>query len=406
MKKKTSKKISKNLSLAVKILFILLIIESIILVVKIIKNNNESVHYTITNDLVTSGKKYIAVGMSDFKNSKLNKYKKPGYIKPTIWKLNSKKQPIIEEKLDIGYNGYYNSIIKTNDGYIAVGAIEMSKKQHEEKSSEAIIVKYDRNLNVKWRKNLSILDVNEFISVKKDSNNNYIVVGKSLYADGYIGNHETGGAILLRYDKDGNETLRVNYGGPQKGQFNNLIVEQDGYVVVGVYSTNTGVIKKYDKDGNEMWHSYYGLTDSKGITSITKDEDKYYVTATKLESKENKKYEASIISYDLNGNRIDEITYKKEEVTRFEDIKVVNNQIIAVGITVTDVKNNPKNSGIIVTYDKDLNYIKEDITKGENNVTFNKIYKDFVIGNTNSKLKEYKTNNHDYLTIYKDIKKD
>ena len=84
----------------------------------------------------------------------------------------------------------------------------------------------------------------------------------------------------------------------------------------------------------------------------------------------------------------------------------MNNQIIAVGITVTDVKNNPKNSGIIVTYDKDLNYIKEDITKGENNVTFNKIYKDFVIGNTNSKLKEYKTNNHDYLTIYKDIKKD
>lgn len=406
MKKKTRKKVSKNLSLAIKILAVLLIIESIFLVVKIIKNNNESVHYTITNDIVSNGKKYIAVGMSDFKNSKFNKYKKPGYIKPTIWELNSKKQTTKEEKLDIGYNGYYNSIIKTNDGYIAVGAIEMSEKQHQENSSEAMIVKYDRNLNIKWRKNLSILDVNEFISVKQDSDNNYIVVGKSLYAEGYIGNHETGGAILLKYDKNGNETLRVNYGGPQKGQFNNLIVEQDGYVVVGVYSTNTGVIKKYDKNGNELWHSFYGLTDSKGITSITKYEDKYFVTATKLESKESKKYEAAIISYDLNGNRTNEVTYKKEEITRFEDIKIINNQITAVGITVTDVENTPKNSGIIITYDKDLNYIKENITKGKNNVTFNKIYKDFVIGNTNSKLEGYKTNNHDYLTIYKEIKKD
>ena len=279
----------------------------------------------------------------------------------------------------------------------------MSKKHHEEQETEAMIVKYDNDLNIVWRKNLKILDINEFISVKEDNDGSYVVVGKSVYGEGYLGNHTTGGAILLRYDKNGNETLRTNYGGPQNGQFNDIYVEEDGYVVSGVYGTNTGVIKKYDKNGKELWHSYYGFTDNEGITSIKKYNDKYYATATKLKQKTSKEYSASIVVLDNKGNRLNDVKYKNEKINRFKNISINDKEIVAVGITVKS-SDNLKSSGIIVKYDLDLKKLDQKKYTGKNNITFNNIYnindKYVVLGNANSKIENQETNNKDYKSIH------
>lgn len=393
----------KYMKLIIKVLVAILVVESIFLGYKMIMNRKNSTYYTIENDLVKTKDGYVAVGLSDMKYSKLNDYKKPGYTKATIWKLDNKFNQKEEKYLSIGYNSFYNHVIETKDGYVAVGAIEMSKKHHEDKETEATIVKYDKDLNITWRKNLNILDVNEFISVKEDSEGNYIVVGKSVYGEGYLGNHTTGGAILLRYNSEGEETLRINYGGPQSGQFNDIIVEDDGYVVVGLYSTSTGVIKKYDKTGKELWHAYYGYTDNQGITSIEKHNDKYYVTATKLKEKTSKEYSTSILVFDNNGKRLNEIKYKNEKINRLIDLTVNDKEIVAVGITVKS-STNIKSSGIVLKYNLDLKKLDEKKYSGENDVTFNKIYNIdnnyIILGNTNSKLKGYNKNNKDYKTVH------
>ena len=396
------KKVNKGLMIAVKILAVVLVLEVIFFSYKIISNRLKTSYYTLVNDIIKEEDRYIAVGLSDFKNSKFTKYQK--YNKPVIWELDEDYNYVKELPIDLGYNGYFNSIIKIKDGYVAVGALEMSKKEHQEQATEAIIVKYDNELNQVWRKNLKILDVNEFVSIEEDKDGNYIVVGKSLYAENYMGNHTTGGAILLRYNSEGEETLRVNYGGPQKGIFNDVIVEDDGYTVVGVYSTSTGVIKKYSLTGEELWHAYYGHTDSKGITSITKDNDKYYVTATKLKTKDAKEYNTAVISYDKNGNKLNEAQYKKEDITRFEDIYVNDKEILAAGITVIKTKEGISNYGVAVKYDKELNKIESKKLKGDKNTSFIKIYNDensyTILGNTNSKFNKYKTNGIDYMPIY------
>ena len=405
-KEKKNKKTNKRLTIIIRILIIVLVVEGSLFGYTVISNRLKTSYYTLVNEMILEEDGYVAAGVSDFKNSKLTKYEKPGYTKPVIWKLDKEKKYIKEEQIDLGYNGFFNSVIKVKDGYVAVGAIEMSQKQHEEKATEGLIVKFDNDLNVIWRKNLKILDVNEFVSVKEDKDGNLIVVGKSLYAENYMGNHTTGGAILLRYTSEGEETLRVNYGGPQKGVFNDVIIENDGYTVVGVYYTNTGVIKKYSLTGQEMWHAYYGPTDSKGITSITKDNNKYYVTATKLKTKTDTSYETAIISYDINGKELESIQYKKDNINRFEDIYVNENEVIAVGIAVPETKDESKtkNYAVIVKYDKELNKIEEKVLKGNKNSSFIKIYnfnnKYLALGNTNSKFKEYKTNGIDYMPIY------
>ena len=75
-----------------------------------------------------------------------------------------------------------------------------------------------------------------------------VVVGTSVYGEGYIGNHKTGGAILLKYDQDGKEKLRINNGGPYTGILNDIIVEDNSYVVVGLGRANSGIIIRYDKN--------------------------------------------------------------------------------------------------------------------------------------------------------------
>lgn len=403
---KKNKKTNKRLTIVIRILIVVLVLEGTLFGYTLISNRMKTSYYTLVNEIIKEEEGYVAAGVSDFKNSKLTKYETPGYTKPVIWKLDENKKYIQEEKIDLGYNGFFNSLIKVKDGYVAVGAIEMSKKEHEEKATEGLIVKFDNDLKVTWRKNLKILDVNEFVTVKEDKDGNLIVVGKSLYAENYMGNHTTGGAILLRYTSEGEETLRVNYGGPQRGVFNDVIVENDGYTVVGVYYTNTGVIKKYSLSGQEMWHAYYGPTDSKGITSIIKDNDKYFVTATKLKTKEDTSYETAVVSYDLNGKELNNVQYKKDNINRFEDIYVNENEIIVVGIAVPKTKEetDTTNYAVLVKYDKELNKIEEKVLKGNKNTSFVKIYninnKYVILGNTNSKLKEYKTNGIDYMPIY------
>ena len=72
--------------------------------------------------------------------------------------------------------------VKVDDGYIAVGSVLMDEKSKEDNLTEAVIVKYDNDFNIVWRKNLNILDTSKFNKVKVDKDGNYVVVGTSVYA--------------------------------------------------------------------------------------------------------------------------------------------------------------------------------------------------------------------------------
>lgn len=402
----------KEISLLKKVvifLAIILVAEIIYFGIKIYHNRKVSTYYTVINSIILENKNtYVGAGFSDYKYSNFNKFDK-GYEKATLFKVKNGKT-VKEKGLLKGYNGRYNDIIETSDGYIAVGRISMTKEQVKEGMSEAVIAKYNKDFKLLWRKNLSILEKTEFKKVELDGDD-IIVVGTSIYSDGYIGNHKTGGGILLKYDKDGKEKLRVNYGGPYSGSFNDLIVENDSYVVVGLGKANSGIIIKYDKKGNIIKSNSYGYTDKSGINAIIKVNNEYIVATTKvINTKDLSTYTAALVKFDKDLKLLDNTKYSNKNITYFNDLIVDNSQnIYACGYTGNVVDKTVATDAIIVKFNKDLVEQKEDLLKGNKNDFYSHIYlksnKIYLLGYSNSKLKKYNINGYDYSTIVEEYKK-
>ncbi len=384
------------------VLLIVLVFELIYFGYKYYKVRKASTYYTIANDLVINDDKYIGVGLSDFKNSKFNKTVM--YNKATIWEYDNNFKPLKEKFIDLGYSGYFNSIVKLEDGYVAVGAIEMTSTQHDESITEGLIVRFDMDFNIVWRKNVQVLDDTEFAKVKLDSDSNLVIVGQSIYAKNIIGNQSTGGALLFKFNLDGEELFRLNYGGPQTGMFNDVLIEKDGYVVVGVTKTGTGIIQKYNFKGKEVWHNYYGPTDSNGLTRIIKFGDNYLTLGTLLKDKNTKtEYKASIVEYDSKGNKLDAVLYEKEKLNKFNDIYLDDDTIYIVGTTGSYKNGEVVTNGLFIKYDNNLKVTLEKVVSLDKSFSYSKIYKSddkyMVLGFTNSKSSKYKTNGYDYYPI-------
>lgn len=393
------KKIFKTIIIA---LAIILIGEIIYFGIRYYNGRKNSTYYSVINNaIVENEKNYVGAGFSDYKQSKYNDYE-DGLNKATIF--NYKDGKITKEVgFKKGYNSYFNDIIKVKDGYLAVGSIEMTKKQKEDGLSEGLLIKYDKNFNFKWRKNIRGIGKTELLKIKQDGDD-FVIVGTSVYGEGYMGNHTTGGGILIKINENGEEIMRVNNGGPFYGRFNDVLIENNSYVVVGLGKANSGIIIKYTKDGEKVWTGSYGYTDKNGINSITKLGNKYITATTKLVNPKEPNMSAALVVFNKNGKKVDDVKYNSQSINYFGDVEILNDSIIAVGYTgkgTTKIKTD----AIIVKYDKDLYEEETNTLKGDNNEYYNNIYikdnKIIALGYSNSKLKEYKINGYDYLPITK-----
>mgnify|MGYP004558429813 FL=1 len=393
------KKIFKTIIIA---LAIILIGEIIYFGIRYYNGRKNSTYYSVINNaIVENEKNYVGAGFSDYKQSKYNDYE-DGLNKATIF--NYKDRKITKEVgFKKGYNSYFNDIIKVKDGYLAVGSIEMTKKQKEDGLSEGLLIKYDKNFNFKWRKNIRGIGKTELLKIKQDGDD-FVIVGTSVYGEGYMGNHTTGGGILIKINENGEEIMRVNNGGPFYGRFNDVLIENNSYVVVGLGKANSGIIIKYTKDGEKVWTGSYGYTDKNGINSITKLGNKYITATTKLVNPKEPNMSAALVVFNKNGKKVDDVKYNSQSINYFGDVETLNDSIIAVGYTgkgTTKIKTD----AIIVKYDKDLYEEETNTLKGDNNEYYNNIYikdnKIIALGYSNSKSKEYKINGYDYLPITK-----
>ena len=408
--KQKSDKIYKVLKALAVILILFLIIEVIYFGFKFYNIRKNTVYYETANSIIKTDNGYLTVGLSDFKNSKLTTYEKPGYNKAVISIYDENLNKIKETKLKLGYSSVYNSVISVKDGYIAVGSVSITKEQNDVNNTEAIIVKYDKDLNEVWIKNLQILDTSKFVNVKEDDNGNIIVVGQSIYEENIIGNHTTGGAILIRYTSDGEVDLKINLGGPATDIFNDFIITKNGYIAVGIKSTGTGIIYKYDFNGKELWHEYYGYTDKEGLTSITSKGDNFLVTATKLEEKgSTDKYKAAILLYDKDGKLLKEKFFEEANITKFQKVAIDEEKIIVLGIYGKKINEALSSNAKMFLLDSDFKVIKSEILTGDQNITLTDIVitdNDYILsGHTNSKIKEFNSNGYDYFPILKKYKK-
>jgi uncharacterized protein YuzE len=200
-------------------------------------------------------------------------------------------------KKSFGGSGYdcYNSVTAVSDGIVAVGYSDTFTRIGDwagvtgKGSDDAIVVKYDNNGNVKWNKNFGGSGIDRYNSVTAVPDG-IVAVGYSYTSS--FGNGDWAGiagnggddAIIVKYDNNGNVKWKKNLGGSGYGRYNSVTAVPDGIIVAG-YSGNFGIsqwystgndndsddaiVVKYDNTGNKSWEKNLGVPGSDRCHSVT-----------------------------------------------------------------------------------------------------------------------------------------
>ena len=342
-------KILKNLKIISFLCIIFLLIE-IIYVGYSLMYNKESLYFDGVNALTSDGKSYIAVGSNNN-----NDYK---YEKAILSKYNSKKEKVFEKIYNKGYNGAFFDVEFDGDFIIAVGSYEKDESDHNNSVRSALLVKYDINGDIVFENDLSILDNSKFTSVTV-VDDGYLVTGQSVYKSTKIGSKE-GGAVLIKYDKDGKMLWKSTYGNNKSAVFNNLIVLNDSIYTVGVDDNYLGLICKYNLDGEFITYNDYKWTDIIGFSDICNIGDKIYVCGANRSG--DNWTNSMIVEYDTDCTYIKETVYESDGINRFNKMQVDSNDNIIV-IGSLKLNKSSKDSVDVFNYDAIIGKYKDNLEK-------------------------------------------
>lgn len=340
--KKSTKNIIKCI---VAICFIVLLFDVIYIIYQNQKNQPESNYFDSINDYVSFQSSYIAVG-SNNDNAK-------SYEKAKITRYDEKFQKTWEKFYNRGFNSTFYHVAVDDDGFVAVGSFQKTKKERKEKTSTALLVKYDDEGNEEFHKTLQILGNSVFKSVVVVEDG-YLVVGQSIYENSTLGMSEEGGAILVKYDKTGKVLWQDNYGGNKSGLYNDLVVLDDAIYVVGKDYGRVGIISKYSLDGKRLQTKNYQYTDTLGFTGITQIDDELVVVGAKKvhEDEYDHDIDGLIVKYDFDLDVIDTVIYQDRGLERFNTVThdSSNNLILVGHQALLDEKKSTKTKNIYQYY--------------------------------------------------------
>ena len=296
------------------------------------------------NDFVYKDNYYMSVG-SNNNNDRM-------FERAEVTKYDNNKEKIWEQIFNKGYNSSYLGVsIDKDNNVIAVGSYEENKNDLK----TALLVKYDSDGTVLFEKKLKELENTVFTSIVS-VNDGYIVTGYSIYNNETIGKEE-GGALLLKYNKEGKLLWKHNYGDNKISTYNSLII-YNGYIyTVGKYKNNIGLISKYDINGNFITSKKINSIDEYGFTGITINNGYLIVSGGRVVSSLDT--DAVLIRLDFDLNYIREIVYRNSGKERFNEvINDKENNIITIGSSAIRNRSNQDNyDALIGKYNSDLEKI-------------------------------------------------
>lgn len=399
-----------NLSKSVKWVLVVLVICILIIAVEgllVLAHKKQleggQVFYEQYNDAVIDNNSVVVAGTTDIKETMFDTNMKDN-SRGKIVKYDNKGNIEFQKIYNNGIATAFNSVIDVDDGYIVVGTGIFSEEEKNNEGQEAIIIKFSKDGEVVWEKYYHVLTNTSFSKVIKVSDG-YVAVGQSIYANLEVGNHTTGGAIIVKYDFDGNEIWHNNHGGKKSGNFNDVVEVDGSLYAVGKDGTDWGNIVKYTKDGKYEWHKNYSYTDGNGFMGIAYANNYLYVVGSKKilasdigdnDNRNTTNTDALFIKYDLDGNIVFEKTFGGTGYERYNDIVAYHNNFYIVGhLCSTDAGLKITNSspdmmtGLIVRYDINGNILKKEVFGGSKNDNLTSIDTDgvsfYAAGYSNSK---------------------
>lgn len=254
-----------------------------------------------------------------------------GYEKAKITLYDSNYEKIWETLYNNKYNSNFLSVKHDGDNYVAVGNYEANKKEHEESVRSALIAIFSEDGKLLSEKSFQVLGNSKFTNLLV-VDDGYIVIGQSIYENMTLGVSDEGGAVIIKYDKELNEIWKHNYGGSKSGLYNDLIIANNYIYVVGKDSSRLGIISKYNLDGSYISTNTYQITDTLGFTGITTDNNSLFVIGAKKTSEDQNDYDTDslIVKYDFDLNNIGEKTYTGSGMERYNKIIIDSNSNLVI----------------------------------------------------------------------------
>ena len=358
-----------------------------------VKDFGGSNYDTFNSVVETSDKGIVAVG---FSNSTDAEFSAKGDMDAIIIKYDSEgnKQWI----KNFGGSKYdtFNSVIETSDkGIIAIGYSNSTDAGFTNRGSEdAIIVKYDSEGNEQWIKNFGGASYDVFNSVIETSDKGIVAVGRMVSTNAGFINKGRNDAVVVKYDKDGNQLWVKNFGGASDDFFNSVVETSDNGIVAIGYSNSTdagfsvkgnidAIVVKYDNEGNQLWVKNFGGSSDDYFNSVIETSDKgiiavgySYSTNAGFVNKGNR--DAIVVKYNENGSQLWVKNFGGSNNDRFYSVIETNDKgILAVG------GSNSKDAGFSAKGNVDAVIIKYNQDCKNNEYIFDKVYD---LGNVDSTI--------------------
>lgn len=229
----------------------------------------------------------------------------------------------------------FEDVITIDDGSFIVAGYSDAKFDGLEYygSNDAIIVKYDKDGNLKWITNSGTEYMDSFDKVLIMNDGNIIAFGEA------FDNNEL--TFITKFDQNGNKIWEKNLWNQYLvGENNIYITENDEIIAIGTMQDNNSdvIIIKLDKDGNQLWERKYGGTTTREwfySADITKDNQILIIGETD--------YKAFILKYDINGNLLYEKEWGGNDSDSLYYIKEVSDggYIVLGGYVSTDIEGLP-----------------------------------------------------------------
>lgn len=350
-----NKKMKKIISFVVIFCFLIIVFDLVFFLYKRQKGQEEHNYFDSVNAFSETSSGYIGVGSNNDNDQ--------SYEKAKLTKFSGKLKKTWEKLYNHGYNSTFYNVAVDGDAYIAVGRVERNKKEHKNKATSALIVKYNQDGDEEFSRTLHILDNSVFknVWVVEDG---YLVVGQSIYDNSTLGNSSEGGAILIKYDKNGEVLWQKNYGGNKSGLYNDLVVDGDYIYAVGKDYGRVGIISKYRLDGEYLATSTYQYTDTLGFTGIVKIDDGFVLVGAKKVNEDEFDHDIDglVVKYNENLEKTSEVLYRGDGLERFHVVhKDDKNNLVLVGHSAilnkeksTKEKNVYRYYGLLAKYKSDL----------------------------------------------------
>ena len=308
------------------------------------------VYFDGVNAVVATNKYYAAAGSNNDNDSH--------YERAKISKYNLKKEKTFEKLYNVGYNSAFFGILLDGEDIVAVGSYEKTEEDHKDSVRRALIVKFDKKGNIVFEQDFQMLDNSKFTGITQVGTD-YLVTGQSIYKNNRVG-IEDGGAILVKYDKDGKLLWKKSYGSSKSAIFNDCKVINNYIYAVGTDENYLGIFVKYDVDGNFITYNDYKTTDSLGFSGIESIGDFIYISGALR--RDNNDNDGLIVRYDLGCEYIDQVVYTGSGIERFNKLMVDDqNNLVAIGTmaieTLEDGVSEYNYDGIVAKYDANLKYV-------------------------------------------------